>query len=244
MTHCLRITLGKINPQDVKVYLLKKTSLHIMCQEIGSQMKPHIHAVIAFTKVVENTFRQGLKTTFGLDGNSGFSLKKIQKDLHSSVRYCCKGEKEDRKPCILYNQPDYNVMELNKEFWDFVDKESVKFEVKEHLVNSNKPKTKCKTWSERTYDEIKMNTDACNKIRNYVNIPINVLTDGEKKMYNESRLVVYHIMMKCLGKGVKKLNDVIIGDLYRGFLNAIVYEDDEVGLQRSTDLYTKLFLIK
>lgn len=250
MTHCLRVTLGNNSAKLVSDWLLTKSDLYICVREVGKQNNPHIHAVLAFTKITESSFRQGLKKQFNVNGNSGFSLEKIKKDLQSSIRYCCKGESETpySKPDVLHCKSDIDVAHLNAEYWDFVMEQKQKREqVIDDLTCTVKSvvKKRAKTWSERVVDVLKNeHTDVCEIIRTYVNQPIKYLSDDEIECYDEARAKVFEIMMKHLGMGCKKLSHRIVEELYEGFINSIVQQDDNVGAEYARKWYKSVFSVK
>lgn len=89
-------------------------------------------------------------------------------------------------------------------------------------------KTKSKTWTDRTFDEIQEKCkDEIRIIRGY-RILYNP-TEAEKRKDDIAQAAIFELMIRCLGRGAKKMNNNILFDMFTGFINGIycLKMDDE-----------------
>lgn len=240
----LRIHTDVINNDIEKfvTFLRSKSETHLVVKELGSKNKrEHLHCVFISNKTV-STFRQQLIKEYpGIAGkqNGAYSLAAV-KDYNSMLQYCCKGE-DGNKPCVMYSKDDINTDNLYVKYWE-VNASLKKTEVNMGCQNgSSVLKAKSKSWTEKVYEEIRTDFEVeCNTIITFTmdTHPSDLL----RQQYIDSKKTIFRHMMRCLGKSAKKINENIVGDLFRGFINGIVQSDTEAGNAYSDRLFNNLKL--
>lgn len=222
--------------KDFVSFLYSKTTLRLIVREVGKKCETeHLHCVFNLVKT-RSTFRQHLKEKYPhLDGNVHYSTKLLD-DPPAMIRYCCKGL-PDKLPDVLYCANDINVNHEYDQFW-IVNKTLKKTS---EAVTSPVKKVKSPTWSERVFADILSEyPQQVDTIR--VHQMIFKPSDEEIAFYVNAKRDIFRYMMKCLGKGCKKLNENIIRDIFHGILNSIMQEDIEVGNAYSDKLFKALNL--
>lgn len=240
----LRIHYGEYNLGHLLEFIRARCDMLICVKEVDAN-RPHIHCVITKFRQTMSTFRQQLVKEFPhIVGNKSYSLN-VKDDVNAQVRYCCKGENKDATPDVLYVRDDIDVKSNHDKYWEnnaiLVGE---KKEVNMGCQNGSSLvlKAKSKTWTEKVYEEL------VDKYQPEINIIqthqlLIKPNDLEIKSYNEARFVIYKHMLLCLGKARKKINDFIKKDLYNGFINSIISENDEAFAVYAHADFKKLILV-
>lgn len=239
----LRIHYEDSMLKDIVSWIKDNSSLVLIIRELYAS-RNHVHCVLQMKNVGLSRFRQNLLSAFpALKGNGSYSLKVVRKTIEEMLQYLCKGENSETPPDIVdYGTLDIDaIMSYHIEYWK-VNANLMKIEVNTGCQNDPsippKKKTKTKTWSEKTFDELMLMEHEIDMIRLYE--LLTKPTDYEKAEYEKAKRALFGHVMKCLGKAVKKLNDNIIKDLWNGFYNAIIHTDEESSSKYVDKLYARL----
>lgn len=217
----LRIHLDKIDFKDILEFIKEKCKIVLLVKELGE--RPHLHSIVSFNQTKSTFCQQMLKKFPVIKGNGSYSCVSVKKK-DELVHYLLKGNDKDTLPDVIVNSANLDVKQYHTEYW----------EVNQKIVSGNKGlqkdteivvKKKSPSWSEKVFTEFCVDNS-----EHYIAIQtfhmIYKPTDFEKEAYNKSCLVLYKHMLRCLGKSRKKLSDFIKRDIYNGFINAIVSEND------------------
>lgn len=81
---------------------------------------PHVHLVL-HCRGTEKNVRNQVVRTFGVKGNSGYSLKACYEDVSGYIRYICKGVDKETAPVIWSKQgleyTDEAIKDAHAKFW-------------------------------------------------------------------------------------------------------------------------------
>lgn len=242
----LRIHLGEISQNDIYKFLSEKCEV-IICVFESHDNRPHLHILFKETKITKSAVIQGLLKNFpSLKGNGAYSCSKTDKmkkkkvgDDEKAIAYLCKGENRETMP-ILVGVSTIDIELYHNKYWEVNDHvKAVNMGCQNGSAVTQSKKTK--SWSEKVYDQMKELYEV--EINTIIGYHLDTRpSDYLQKKYDESRQILFCYMMKCLGKGVKKLNENIIRDLWSGILNAILQEDEEAGPKYALTLFTQLIL--
>lgn len=219
-------------------FLKTKTDLHLVVRENGSKEKrEHLHTLLTPKKTL-STFRQQLLKEYPLvKGNGAYSLELV-KNEESIVRYCCKGE-DNKMPDVIFNS-SIDIENEHKLYWEKNTELKQVSGVNMGCQNGSPKKVKVPTWTERVYNEIMEQFEPqVNTIIAYQDLykP----TENEVKIMLESKKVIFRYFMKCMGKSVKKLDDVIIRQMFNGIINAIIQSNEEAGNKYADKMFDKIY---
>lgn len=249
----LRIHLHEsVSSTDIYTFIAKRCEV-IICVFEQHDNRPHLHILFKETDVTKSTIIQNLVKQYPwIKGNGSYSCSKTDKlkkkkvgddekgDDEKAKCYVCKGANKEEMPIVVgkclidYKDYHFKYWQVNAELT-----EKVNMDCQNGSSLVTKAKSKTKTWSERTYDEIRKKYEVeCNTIITYYQDvkPSDVLVT----QYDLSRRIIFRYMMKCLGQNVKKINENIIRDLWSGFMNSIIQSDEISGQNYSDKLFNAL----
>jgi len=218
----LRITYKEENLNLIIKFIVDNADSLVIVHEVSVNKVPHIHCVLNGFKQTKSTFIQKFTKLFpSLAGNQSYMCVK-KKDREAQLRYCCKGY-ENISPDVRYKDKNIDVDFYHLEFW----KENLLLKAKSKEVNMGLQKdsslvlkTKSKTWTEKTFEEIQ---DKCKDeiriIRGY-KLLYNA-SESEKRKEEIAQAAIFELMLRCLGRGAKKMNNNILFDMFNGFINGI-----------------------
>lgn len=245
----LRVHLEDYTSEEIYYFLVKCCEV-ILCVYESHNNRPHIHVLFKETLVTKSTIIQKLVKQFPkIKGNGMYSCSKTDKlkkkgvgDDEKAKCYLCKGTDKDTLPNVV-GKTQIDIQQYHNDYWLYNTALKASNEVNMGCQNDPsllvKAKSKTKSWSEKVYEEMqKMYESEVNTIKLYYR---DVKPSDELvKLYDESRRALFRHMMKSLGKNVKKINENIIKDLFNGFINAIVQDDDIAGERYSDKLFNSL----
>lgn len=224
----LRITYGDASLNELVSFITDKTSCNIIVKEDDDDKRPHIHCNIVEFKQSKSTFIQQMKKKFPLHGNGRHSCH-VKDDLSSQLRYMCKGTYFDENvkggyPQVLFKNEEIDVDKYYKAYWEenqkIMKKISDDKKKKEIEASIDKPKSRVKSWLERTYDEI----TTLHPVEVLVIETFQMIykaTEAEKADYENSRKILFRSYMKCMGRAVKKVSLRIHEENFNGIINSI-----------------------
>lgn len=103
---------------DLRSFLDNKViEEYFFVEEVGTLTNKTHYQGYFTTSVTLQTIRNKLKVVDKtLMGNQHFSLSKV-KDLQDYSRYLCKGNDNETPPKVVFNNTNWDVAELNAEYW-------------------------------------------------------------------------------------------------------------------------------
>lgn len=157
----LRVTYGDASLNELVSFITDKTSCNIIVKEDDDDKRPHIHCNIVEFKQSKSTFIQQMKKKFPLHGNGRHSCH-VKDDLSSQLRYMCKGTYFDENvKGVTHKFCSKTKKLMSTNITKHIGKKTKKLcqkllmtKKKEIDASIDKPKTRVKSWLERTYDEI------------------------------------------------------------------------------------------
>lgn len=234
-----RVHYEPYKPQEIIDFLVERAEVMIAVRETAS--RPHLHAVLTKFNQTKSTFCQQFLNKFpALNGNGSYSCAK-KDDMQAQIRYCSKGESKETMPEVLHSQVD--VEDYHKRYWEENDllKEATNERNKGlQKDTSSVPKAKSKTWTEKVYGEInEIYKSEIDVIKNYWLLDRPMVE--EVKAYTIARVTLFRYMMRCFGKAAKKVNNRIVQDIFDGFINGLIQQDEKAGEKYSDQLYKQIY---
>ena len=219
-----RVHYGSYDLNAMVGWIRSHSVATIIAREEGERV--HIHSIISPIKTKSTFIQQFLIKYPNLKGNKSYSCESV-KEYDSMIRYICKGNSKDELPDVLYHK-DIDVEEMHKDYW----------KVNQEIKQKTKEKKKMQTWSQRVAsdfreqypEEVIVIQELCCAYKK---------TEEEVKHFEKAKLTLFNFMMKCLGKSVKVLDDMIIVRLFKGIYNSYVQEGSQ-SEKYNNALYAKL----
>lgn len=237
-----RLHYEPYNLSEILEYIKSKADVLICVHETAT--RNHIHTVLIFKQTKSTFFQQFLKKYSEYKGNKSYSCEKVKKK-DDMIAYCCKGLSSDILPEVLIKSDDICVVDYHTQYWKVNAIVMEKKEVNMGCQNGSSlvSKAKSKSWSERVFEQIQDELSSeCDVIISYNNGF--KLTDSEQQLLIEAKRKVFRMVVRCLGKSVKKINENIIRDLYSGFINSILQKDETAGNAYADKLFNAFCLYK
>jgi len=230
-----RITYGDSDLEALIKFIYDNANVVIIVHEVSLGGVPHIHCILDGFTQTKSTFFQQFKKLFKLNGNEHFMCKK-KNDRDAQLRYVCKGTCEeipDGWPDVRYFSklenalPRYKGEDFYKYYHRWYWTENVLLKAKSNEVNMGLQKdsslvlkTKSKSWTDKTFDEIQLKCqDEIRIIRGYR--ALYNPTDSERNKMEIAESAIFLLMMRCLGKAAKKFSNHTLFEMFNGFLNGI-----------------------
>lgn len=231
------------NLDEFVMFLRKHNDVYLIVREVGKEKRQHLHIALKFKKTL-STFRQQIlkmcPRAKGV-GNGAYSIRQVT-ELEPVLRYFCKGE-NGNKPDIVFAVENLDIEMLHNLFWSINKEMKSKTEGNMGCQNgtSVEKKVKTKSWLEKLYDDIiKEFSVECNTIVTYQYYE--KAADSERRLYDESRRIIFRHFVKCLGKAVKKFGTRTLQEMFDGIINAIIQNADDVaGGMYADRIYSQIY---
>jgi len=226
--------------RELTLWIRSNSNALMIVKEIGSETeKKHIHALIdvpnksTFVQKFHKQFRKSEDGKFvpRYSGNKSYSCEELKKPLDNSLRYLCKGEKKGEHPNIEFSKYDaHEIIDFHNRYWD------ENASVKKPVVKAQKSAL---SWSHKVLSDYK--DEYAHHIA-HIQWCYSGMNNLSVEDCLDEKLVLFQFILKRCGQDVRKVNDHIILDIYKGFLNNILLGDEKAFKAYSSAWFDKLIM--